>query len=685
MLPPHAYLIRPAALLLVLLPGRYVLAQGTDHASLLPRVQQIKYGESAIPLCSVAIPASSKASDIVLEELRQMLRDRCPARTSPAIPLTLAYDEEGSALPGPMDQPSAHSRESYDLSIRTDRVALHGRTSAGLFYAVQTLRQLIEGSRLPVIEISDWPSLPYRGFMMDMSHGGVPTVAEVERQLDELARWKANQYFFYVETTLNLKDFPLLHRDSNWSAEDIHTIVEYARRRHIDVVPCVELYGHLHDLFRVERYSTMAALQHGGEANPSNQEIQAILEDWLRQFATLFPSPWIHLGFDEPFELERAGSAAAGGQSPDTLWLQHLQRMASLAVQLGKRPLFWADIDEGAYIFNKYPGLAAGLPKEAIAVPWFYDARPDYTNLLGLFSANHVPIIVATGISDWDNIAPDFESTFINIDGFLAAGRKANVLGMLNTDWSDSALALHRQAYPALAYGAIAAWQTQPVDRATFFHNYAHLNYPASVSDKIAAALSEIERSQSLERQALGPETSFRMFDDPFQPRTLAKISAATASLRDARLAAESAEESLLQVKAIIGKEEEELDSLLMAARMLDYTGMKFLYATEIAANFSALSAHPTKDEISYLLRRETSARNHSRVGDLLDSSGELAQEYRAEWLKQYKPYRLSTAMARWQAEQQYWLHFQASVWTVTRDFKDGDPRPTLEQVLATR
>jgi len=518
--------------------------------------------------------------------------------------------------------------------------------------------------------------------MMDMSHGGVLTVNEVERQLDLLATWKANQYFFYTETTVDMDGYRLPRKSSNWSKEDVRTIVAYARERHIDVVPCVELYGHLHDLFAQERYSGLAALPHGGEANPANRQAQALLEDWLRQYAALFPSPWLHLGFDEPFELGQPGSAT-GGATPDALWLNHLEHLAKVASEAGKRPLFWADIDEGAYIFNKYPGLAAGLPKGAIAAPWFYDARPDYTNLLELFAKNHVPILVATGISDWDNVTPDFASTWINIDGFLDAGRKAGTLGMLNTEWSDSALALHRQALSALAYGAVAAWQTQPVDRASFLAEYARLRYPGDDAAKAASALDDMAQAQTLLRRALGPETAFRMWDDPFHASTLARATKNAASLRGARLAAEDAEDELSSLTA--QDTDGEVASLLVGARMLDYTAMKFLYAGEIAANFEALPERPTAAQISFLLQREMSARNHSRVGDLLDTAGELERQYSDDWLKQYKPFRLATAQARWRAEQEYWRRFQAEVWTVTRDFKEGDARPTLAGVLAVR
>jgi hypothetical protein len=683
----HSWLAALALLLVATMPSP---AQ-SNAPSLLPTVQKASFGTEKIDLCRLSIDKDPADPDDLrtADQLRSLLTKKCTGRTShPAIPVFLEDEKKGSPLPGVEDSAGPASRESYSISIDPHKLVLHGRSSAGLYYALQTLRQLIDlygtATMLPSGNIEDWPSLAYRGVMMDMSHGGMPTLEEIKRQLDLLARFKVNQYYFYVETNVQLDGYRLLNISPSWTKAEIAEIVRYAADRHIDVVPCIELYGHLHDLYRIERYSSQSALEHGGEANPANPDAQRLLEDWLRQYAALFPSKWFHLGFDEPFELERAGSKAAGGIAPDKLWLDHLHHLAKLAESIGRRPIFWADIDEGAYIFNKYPGLAAGLPRNAIAAPWFYDARSSYDNLLTPFATNHVPIVVATGVADWDNVAPDFTTTFIDIDGFLAAGRKANTLGIINTVWSDSALALHTESYSALAYGAAAAWQSIPVDRASFFTSYTRLLYPAAQAASTATAFASIQKAQDALTEALGSETSFRMWDDPFVPATLQRVCSKRAQLRQARLAAEEAEDNLLQAAQTAPLTDEQ-SSLLLAARMIDYTGMRFIYALEIADNFSVLAPKPTRDDVRYLLGRESVARNHSRAGDLMDLSGELAQDYRKEWLQQYRPWRLETAMARWRAEQELWRSLQARVWDAIHSFKDGDPRPTLDQLRPTR
>ena len=56
-------------------------------------------------------------------------------------------------------------------------------------------------------------------------------------------------------------------------------IIAYGRERHIDIVPCLELYGHLHDLFRIEKYSALADVPHGAEFDPRNPNVMRLLSD----------------------------------------------------------------------------------------------------------------------------------------------------------------------------------------------------------------------------------------------------------------------------------------------------------------------------------------------------------------------------------------------------------------------
>ena len=180
-----------------------------------------------------------------------------------------------------------------------------------MYYGVQTLLQMVErdangNARLPYATVHDWPELAYRGTLMDAgSEGPMLTFEEVEKQIDFLAKWKDNQYFFYSEGNIEMRGYPLLNPKARFTQQQIREIVAYARERHIDVIPAVEMYGHLHDLFRIEKYSDLADFPHGGELNPSSEKAHAMLEDWANQLEELFPSKFVDIGFDETWSLQK--------------------------------------------------------------------------------------------------------------------------------------------------------------------------------------------------------------------------------------------------------------------------------------------------------------------------------------------------------------------------------------------
>jgi hexosaminidase len=318
-------------------------ASGAEHRPLLPQPQQIHYGSGRIPIrgLSIQLPPDAAAEDAGAGRvLASCLSDRSGA------PVEASKDAAGSrvlllkrtgdigALPLPGERAGPDSREAYWIAVAPDRVELRAVSSAGLYYGAQTLCQLVEGAGesawLPAVEIHDWPVFAYRGTMFDMSHGPLPTEDEVQRQLDFLALWKANQYYFYSEASIQLDGYPLLNPGGQFSQDEVRRIVEYGKARHIDVIPCLELYGHLHDLFRVEKYSGLADLPHGTEFDPRNPGVMPLLTDWARQFARLFPSPFVHIGFDETFQIEMAAREGASATNPATLFVRQLGEVAKL-------------------------------------------------------------------------------------------------------------------------------------------------------------------------------------------------------------------------------------------------------------------------------------------------------------------------------------------------------------------
>ena len=294
--------------------------------------------------------------------------------------------------------------------------------------------------------------------------------------------------------------------------------------------------------------------------------------------------------------------------------------------------------------------------------------------------ANGVPHIVATGVHSWVEIVPDFDTTFENIDTLLAAGRKSKALGLMNTVWTDSAQNLLRQSWPGIAYGAIAPWQSTPMDRGRFFADYAGQMYPAVVAPDIAQALASLARSEVALQKVLGQSTMRAMWNDPFAPALLKKAREHRGDLHQTRLLAEEAQEHLYRAIAA-GGHLPTLDSLLVGGRILDYAGMKQLYAVEIADAWERQPQPPERPKsLHEFLGPGIYDENHSRINDLMDGITELSRVYRANWLAEHTPYRLGTALGRWDAEYEYWRQLQVRIKSLERQFKPGQPLPPLAQ-----
>jgi hexosaminidase len=660
------------------------------HQPLLPRPQQIRYGEGHIRVrgLSVRLLAEPSTEDhFSAEELSNCLADVAqepiPASEGEAGSAAIVLKRTGAvdALAMPGEHSGPDSREAYFVKVTPEGGQIQAKSSAGLFYGVETLCQLVEGNAaeaiLPEVEIHDWPSLAYRGTMVDMSHGPLPKEDEIKRQLDFLARWKANQYYLYSEASIELAGYPLLNPEGRLSTDEVRRIIAYARERHIDVIPNLELYAHLHDLFRVEEYSQLSDLPHGVEFNPSNPGVMSLLSDWIAQVSDLFASPFVSIGFDETFQIETAVKQQGTSATATRLFVKQLTDVTRLFQHRGKQVMAWADI------MVKYPDIVAELPPGLIAVAWYYTADAndrEYKHWLGPLVAKSVPHFVQPAVTSWAQIAPDFDTSFENIDTFIAAGRKSNAMGMINSIWADDGQILLRMSLPGMAYGAAAAWQSTPIDRQHFFSDYAQIMYPATISIDVAAALDQLSQSETELQKALGESTQFAMWEDPFAPTYFKALAQNQVHLRQTRLLAEEAETHLYHALASAA-DPTTLNSFLVGARLLDYAGQKFQTPPELIDLWRRIGAtRPDADKWWNEWESQVVYQDHSRIVDLMDAITELRALYRAEWLDEYSPYRLASALGRWDAEYEYWRRFQQRLQQFSDGSHEGDALPPLDK-----
>lgn len=645
--------------------------------SLLPQPRTVRAGQGRLLLSKPTIGFARKANaedELVRRQLKQILSESGVNATdttqSPAILLDRTSDSSSWQWD---DAPGPNSSEAYTLKVTPAQAVIRASTSRGLYYGVQTLRQLLRsekgGTSLPAVEIEDWPAMRLRGFMLDLSHGPFPKFEELKRQLDFLARWKTNQFYLYSETNIELDGYPLLSQYGRLSKAQVKELIAYARERFIDVVPCVELYGHLHDLARVETYAALGEMTHGGEINPLDSKAQALIRDWVDQFAALFPSPYFHVGLDETYELGKVPGRQLPPQKAGEIYLNFFKQVSDMVSAKGKRVMVWSDI------LLQHPEVIPKLPPGTIAVPWRYAIEASYDKFVTPLAEAKVQTMVGTGVWNYYEAAPDFDHTIENVNGFVASGRKVGSAGILHTEWTDCIQVLIRMADPGAAYGSIAGWSHELPKRDEIYRKYAQILYPGH-AEKVSRMLALISESQATLESVLGMRVFQTLWVNPMEEMRVERARSHAAAIREARLKAEEVQAILLALQ----KEAPDafFDTLLYGARLLDYAALRQLYAIEFHDYRREILKQPTRANYQLLFRIETSDHTHSRLFDLMDAAGELTNQLRSLWLRDYLPYRLETSLARWRGEIDRWRVLQERLFDAGRVYRDGDAPPPL-------
>ncbi|MGA0559668.1 beta-N-acetylhexosaminidase [Larkinella sp. VNQ87] len=657
---------------------------------LLPEPQSVQYGTGTLALANLTLPPPTNApTDVVfaLGEFRKWIREQTglPLKTvTSAAGATLRYSiqKPGQDLPGTDDATNGNAREQYRLTVRPKGIDIAAETSTGLYYAVQTLRQLVQGtgnrSFLPTVTIQDRPKLAYRGVMMDFAHGGLLTVAEIKRQIDFLARWKTNQYYFYNEVSIQLDGYPTLNYRASYSKAEVRSILAYARERHLDVIPFVNFYGHLHELIRNEKYASLGIGTYGHELDPRKPAVQAVLKDWIGQYMTLFSSPFIHVGFDETWETKRLASDPKTGLNPENLYIDQLAFVSQELKKYGKTLMAWTDMS--AF----YPDIIARFPPDVVPVIWEYS--PDTTNMyryLNPVLKERKPFFIQPAVSGWGHLYPSADYTYENINLCLQVGLRHQTRGFITSVWTDSVEPLVRASWLFMAYGCIGAWQGKVPEKTGFPKAYTAVMYPRLAGelgpalDHLARAGQHLEKCLGKNTQSLPRGTLVESWSNPFSTYYLTNTAEHLADFQAVRQQTEEAQALLITALQKAAKPDSGMiTSLLMTARLINYSAQRFLWAKAITDRWNdAMVTRKQEDYVFYDLTYPC----HSLLVDAMDETGELKTAYAQAWLDECLPYRLNTILGRFDVDFGLWRKLHLNVLDYKIQQKKTEPVPMFE------
>ena len=444
--------------------------------------------------------------------------------TPPANSITLRQDPSLRRLGG----------EGYALDASSARVSLRAAEPAGLFYAVQTLRQLLPPQifraapvtgvawTIPAVAIEDSPRFAWRGAHLDVGRHFMPKEF-VRKYIDLLALHKLNTFHWHLTEDqgwrLEIRKYPRLTAVGAWRREslvgrqgqqrdttkwvfdsephggfytqdDAREIVAYAKERFITVVPEIEMPGHA--LAAIAAYPELGVTGEPVEvgrrwgvysdilnAEPSTV---AFMQDVLTEVMEIFPGPYIHIGGDEADKAKwrttpriAARIQELGVKNEDELQSWFIRQMDAFLTSKGRRLVGWDEILEGGLAANatvmSWRGTRGGI--EAARSGHDVVMAPTSHTYLDFYQSETV---AAEPSANGGFLPLERVYSFDPMPAELEAQYARHVLGgqaQLWTEYMKEPKKVEYMAFPRLTALAEAVWT--PLDRKNFADYRARL------------------------------------------------------------------------------------------------------------------------------------------------------------------------------------------------------------------
>ncbi len=470
----------PALLLAGLLSCETKAPADLAERSLIPIPVSMNTTDGFFELTDQTVIHVPESSDEVMK-IGQYLADRLKPATG--LPLSVEASAPGSgSISLALKSDAELGDEGYELTTTKEGISLSANAPAGLFWGIQTLRQMLPAAieatdrqdgpwQVATGTIRDFPQYSYRGAMLDVARHFF-SVEDVKRYIDLIAAYKMNTLHLHLADDqgwrIEIKSWPKLTEIGGksqvgegeggfYTQEQYKDIVRYAQDRYIMIVPEIDTPGH-----------TNAALASYPELNcnpkdpspkvyngievgfstlcTSNETTYKFLDDVVRELAALTPGPYIHMGGDESHV------------TPMKDYIPFIERVQGIVLSHGKRMIGWDEVTNAkldpssvAQFWAKTEFAQSAVQQGAKviispATKSYLDMQYDSTSKYGLHWAAYVEI----------------DSSYMwNPATFIPGVGKADILGIEAALWTetvDNMDAIEYMAFPRLPGLAEIGW-----------------------------------------------------------------------------------------------------------------------------------------------------------------------------------------------------------------------------------
>jgi len=403
---------------------------------------------------------------------------------------------------------AALGKEGYAIKADQSHVIVTGASAAGVFYGIQTIRQIIQNSSIPSVTIEDKPAFSWRGFLLDEGRyfKGEKVVKDL---MDEMALLKMNVFHWHLTDDggwrIEIKKYPKLteigskrrmSETGTWlsgkydsiphsgfyTQAQIKRIIKYAADRHITIVPEIEMPGHAsaaiasYPWLGAENKQIEVPISFGIKLdvfNVADPRVKQFIHDVLDEVMALFPSKVIHIGGDEvKFDQWKASSQVNAYmkehhiQTPADLQIDFTNGISAYLDQHHHRMMGWNEILGGHNQNNDSTDAHASSKLASNAIIDFWTGSPKIVGEAVAKGYNVVNSYWWFTYLDYDYNTTTLERaySFKAIPDSIPEKYHSKILG-INTqmwgEWIPTVQRMNYLVYPRIAAMAEVGW-TKP-------------------------------------------------------------------------------------------------------------------------------------------------------------------------------------------------------------------------------
>lgn len=462
-------------ILLLLLNSKLFAAE----VPVVPYPQQVQQGMATIrPGKSIAAKAGSGIDTAMLKRLAEVTKYSTNPNTGIAVRLSLTGRDKKVdasikvyAAQLKSDWKTQIGKEGYVLVLNKKEQLLVANTETGLFYGLQTLRQLMDAGWNKELVITDWPSMPNRIMFDDISRGPISKVAYIRQQIERMAALKVNGLSFYIEHVIQTKTYPdFAPVDGKLTIADIKELDAYASKYHMQLVGSFQSFGHFSNILSLPQYQSMG--ETSTMISPLDPKAKHFLESVITEMCGAFSSPYFNVNCDETFDLGKGKSKKyTDSVGVAKFYADHLKFLYDVVKKNGKQLMMWGDIA------LQHEEILDMLPKDIVYLTWEYGDAKSYNKWIDPFVKRNLRFMVCPGILNTNRLFPDLAIAKANINSFINEGYGKGAIGVCTTIWDEGGDQLFSEDWYGVYMAAEKSWNVKTVFSDGFDKRYEKTTY----------------------------------------------------------------------------------------------------------------------------------------------------------------------------------------------------------------